>query len=84
MPLPLVHGGLALRAAHSERFAAHWARWAGCLPVLRERLPALLAALGAGGGGLPCAAQAVQAALTLPPGFTRFTWQELWDGVAAN
>ena len=84
--LPLVHGGLGLRAAHSERFAAHWASWADSLPVLRERLPALgadlLAALSAGGGGLPCAAQAVRAALTLPPGFTRPTWKELWDGVA--
>ena len=84
--LPLVHGGLGLRAARSERFAAHWASWADSLPVLRERLPALgadlLAALSAGGGGLPCAAHAVRAALTLPPGFTRPTWQELWDGVA--
>ena len=80
--LPLVHGGLGLRAAHSQRFAAHWASWADSLPVLRERLPALgadiLAALSAGGGGLPCAAQAVRAALTLQPA----TWQELWGGVA--
>ena len=40
----------------------------------KERLPALgadlLAALSAGGGGLPCAAKAVRAALTLQPGLT--------------
>ena len=84
--LPLVHGGLGLRAARRERFAAHWASWADCLPVLRARLPALgadlLAALNEGGGGLPCVAQAVQAASTLPPDFHRPTWQGLWDGAA--
>ena len=81
--LPLVHGGLGLRAAHRERFAAHWASWADCLPVIRARLPALgadlLAALNEGGGGLPCVAQA---ASTLPPDFHRPTWQGLWDGAA--
>ena len=43
--LPLVQGGLGLRAAVRERFAAHWASWAGCLPVVRLRLPALGAEL---------------------------------------
>ena len=78
-------GELGAGRRTAERAAADLASWADSLPVLRERLPALgadlLAALSAGGGGLPCAAQAVRAALTLPPGFTRPTWQELWDGL---
>ena len=55
--LPLCLGGLGLRCAARMAPAAWWASWADCLPMLRERAPALTAdicrALDAGAAGLP-------------------------------
>ncbi|CAK0888856.1 unnamed protein product, partial [Prorocentrum cordatum] len=55
--LPLCLGGLGLRCAARMAPAAWWASWADCLPMLRERAPALTAdicwALDTGAAGLP-------------------------------
>ena len=37
--LPLVLGGLGLRSAERTRFAAFWASWADCLPMVYARHP---------------------------------------------
>ena len=37
--LPFFMGGLGLTAAFRSREGAHWASWADCLPMVRERHP---------------------------------------------
>ena len=37
--LPMSLGGLGLRSAVRTSKAAHWASWADCLPMIRERHP---------------------------------------------
>ena len=39
--LALRFGGLGLRSAEAERYAAHWASWCDTLPVARARAPAV-------------------------------------------
>ena len=41
--LPLRLGGLGLRSATRTAFAAYWASWADALPMLKARLPQLVA-----------------------------------------
>ena len=38
--LPQRFGGLGLRCASSDRYAAHWASWCDTLPVVQARTPA--------------------------------------------
>ena len=74
--LPLCLGGLGLRCAARMAPAAWWASWADCLPMLRERAPALTAdicrALDAGAAGLPPGLrQAAEARASWPRKATR-------------
>ena len=46
--LPLVLGGLGLRSAVRTRVPAHWASWADCLPMVKDRHPEVAASMVAG------------------------------------
>ena len=86
--LPLRLGGLGLRSASRMRFAAHWASWADCLPVLRARLPGIAAQLLGmlqnpdAAESLPCIRDVDTAARILrADGFATPAWQELYEGL---
>ena len=86
--LPLRLGGLGLRSARRVRFAAHWASWADCLPVLRARLPGVAAQMLAqlqnpdAPGTLPCIRDADMSARILrADGFAAPTWEQLFEGL---
>ena len=51
--LPLVLGGLGLRSAERTRFAALWASWADCLPMVYARHPVVAIQLALHSEGLP-------------------------------
>ena len=79
--LALRFGGLGLRSAQAERYAAHWASWCDTLTVVRARAPAvadrLLRALQ-GHIPLPCAAAAAHAREHLvAQGYDAPTWDML-------
>ena len=80
-------GGLGLRSATSDRFAAHWASWCDALPVIHVRAPAAAARLlGAlqGDRVLPCAAAAALAQTHLRAlGRETLDWAAVHTGSAA-
>ena len=77
-------GGLGLRSASQDRFAAHWASWCDTLPVILARAPAAAARLCAalqGDGALPSTAAATHAHLC-GLGFEAPDWADLCSGAA--
>ena len=79
-------GGLGLRSAWQDRFAAHWASWCDTLPVILARAPAAAARLRAalqGDGALPSTAAATHARAHLCDlGFEAPAWADLCSGAA--
>ncbi|OLQ08844.1 hypothetical protein AK812_SmicGene7597 [Symbiodinium microadriaticum] len=79
-------GGLGLRSAWQDRFAAHWASWCDTLPVILARAPAAAARLRAalqGDGALPSTAAATHARAHLCDlGFEAPDWADLCSGAA--
>ena len=80
-------GGLGLRSASSDRFAAHWASWCDTMPVIQARAPAAAARLRAalqGDGALPSSAAATQALAHLRDlGYEAPDWAVICSGAAA-
>ena len=80
--LPLAQGGLGLQSAAVVAPAAHWASWAGTLPVLARQLPEftamLLGHLARPHGAPPHVHAALETVQALQAsGWHRPTWQEL-------
>ena len=83
--LPLVLGGVGLRSAVRTRVLAHWASWADCLPMVKDRHPEVAASMVAGlqraetTASLRAMAHAVEE-LARIPGFEPPSWEALADG----
>ena len=83
--LPLVLGGLILRSAVRTRLPAHWASWADCLPMIKERHPEVAASMVEGLQRVDtteCLRAVARAAeeLSRLPGFVLPSWEALANG----
>ena len=78
--LPLSAGGLGLTSAQRSRGGAHWASWADCIRMVKERHPAIAEMMitHMGGGTAPCfqAVRECQQSLE-DAGFNIPSWREL-------